>query len=103
VIDVGLWQMTITCTSSEEKFKLDGPGSVAFTTSFGEPNKTMTTSGSHGEFSVPLEEGIGTNRQLGINGFLTSGSTEEQFSLELWAENNLFEFCGAMGDAIPLS
>jgi hypothetical protein len=105
VASFGLWTMALACAKGPEAtITFTGPGSVVYTRSFGTAggkaetvnNKTVLGGGG---LSLPLS---GTGQQMDVHGFLISGSTMEQVSLEVTVTGPLIIECTVTGDAIPV-
>lgn len=105
VATVGLWTISLACEKGPvAAVKLTGPGSVYMTVSLGGIDgeaKTYTDSGPLGSGSV---SGAAGTAQMSLSGFLRSGSTMAQFSLQMTViEGGLFNKCTLLGDTIPVS
>ena len=105
VVTIGPWTVWLTCNApSEALVGVSGPGSIIWTVSLGPIAGTAITNSN----TSPLGSGISVaaahaNEQMDLHGFLTAGSTMEQFDLEVTDVKGLSNSCSIVGDAIPVS
>jgi hypothetical protein len=97
---VGPWTVAVTCgpNAPNSTVTIKGPGQLSQTVT-----KNATTTATSVAIGSGQKLEIDTGEHLAESGFLTSGSTTYQLSLQARAENGgLFETCSVVGDAIPV-
>ena len=105
VATVGPWTISLTCNApSEALVRVSGPGSVIWTASLGPIAGSATAENNTSSIGSGVSVGAAhANEQLNLTGFLTAGSTMEQFHLEVTDIKGLSNSCSITGDAITVS
>jgi hypothetical protein len=100
---VGPWTVSLACANGPKTtVEFTGPGSIAYTVSIG--SGEATTFNNNTAIGAGITAAVaGVNQQMEVHGFLVSGSTMEQFSLEVNVTGPLIIDCTLVGDAIPVS
>ncbi len=101
---LGLWKLTFSCLAGEARLAIKGPGTLDYTSTFGDPGAPGTTVNDHGSTEGSgFQTAVASKRQQELHGFLVDESTLEQLSYEATAENGgMFEQCDLYGSAIPV-
>ncbi len=109
---LGPWTVSMSCKRESGgaknlvvEMQLRGPGSYFGTLSIDSTGNESATYNNNGEFGGgQTGAAVGQNGQIDWHGFLTSGSTTYQYSMEFTAKNPLgTTYCQVVGDGIPVS
>jgi hypothetical protein len=103
-LTLGLWKLTFSCVAGEAKLAIKGPGTLDYTSTFGDPGAAGATVNDHGSTEGSgFQTAVASKRQQELHGFLADESTLEQLTYEATAENGgMFEQCDLYGAAVAI-
>jgi hypothetical protein len=101
---LGLWKLTFSCVAGEAKLTIKGPGTLDYTSTFGDLGAAGATVNDHGSTDGSgFQTAVASKHQEELHGFLVDESTLEQLAYEATAENGgMFEQCDLYGSALAI-
>jgi hypothetical protein len=98
---VGPWSLNLTCDPTTAAFVIEGPGTVASTTSLANGSSAGSTFvGKPGPIGGGAVSTVGSGAQMSQTVFLQSGATIAEVQMLMTADNGgLFDTCTLIGDA----